>query len=314
MVTSLPHAYRAAVTPKVPFKPSDILLVLMALLTSIVIGQLAVGTWLPANVTGTHSVTDGNRTYEVFFDANGSYQTTDHNGTYAFHGQRPALNRQALVLRPNSGDTRTVSFPGMLRDRLASMGTVIVFMQLAGIGLAIWLVKHHRIRWREAFGGLGDPANSIAVPLLVSFLVLPAVLALHFVSKFLLDSVGITESAQQAVQMVSQASHPAELALQGISVIVLAPIAEELIFRGIIYNTTKQITSRTAAVLLSAMLFAAVHGQWALVLPLMGLSVALVWVYERAGTILAPILLHASFNAVNFALIRFADFAKHAGN
>ena len=50
------------------------------------------------------------------------------------------------------------------------------------------------------------------------------------------------------------------------------------------------------------------------VLPLMGLSVALVWVYERAGTILAPILLHASFNAVNFALIRFVDFAKHAGN
>ena len=82
------------------------------------------------------SITDGNRTYEVFFDANGSYQATDHNGTYVFQ-DKARLNRQALVLRPNSGDTRTVSFPGMLRDRLASMGTVIVFMQLAGIGLAI---------------------------------------------------------------------------------------------------------------------------------------------------------------------------------
>ena len=74
----------------------------------------------------------------------------------------------------------------MLRDRLATMGTVIVFMQLAGIGLALWLVKHHNIRWADAFGGLGDPVNSIAMPMLASILILPAVLALHFVSQMLL--------------------------------------------------------------------------------------------------------------------------------
>ena len=281
----------------------------MALMTSVVVGQLAVGMWLPATVTGTHHVTDGNRTYEVTFDANGSYQAADHNGTYTFSGQRPALKRNTLILKSTADENRTVSFAGMLRDRLALLGTVIVFMQLAGIGLAIWLVNHHKIHWCEAFGGLGDLAKSIAMPLLSSILVLPAVLFLHFASQMFLKTIGVSEPAQQAVQMVSQATHPLELALQGISVIMLAPVAEELIFRGIIYNTTKQITSRTAAVILSAVLFAAVHGQWALVLPLMGLSVALAWVYERSGTIIAPILLHASFNAVNFALIRFANFA-----
>lgn len=279
------------------------MLVLLALMFSVVAGQLVVSMLLPGTVTGTHPVTDGNRTLEVFFDANGSYRSPEHNGTYAFPGQPPAQNRRALILRSDD-DNRTVSFPGTLRDRLANIGTVIVFMQLAGIGFAFWLAKHHQLRWREAFGGLGDPANSIALPLLTNMALLPVILLVLALSKLLLNQLGINEGPQQAVQTVTMASSSVELFLQGLSVILLAPIAEEVIFRGIIYNTAKQINTRTAAIIISGILFAAVHGQWTLVPPLFILSLALVWVFEKSGTILAPIVLHAAFNAVNFILMR----------
>ena len=39
-------------------------------------------------------------------------------------------------------------------------------------------------------------------------------------------------------------------------------------------------------------------------LPLTVLAVILVWLYEKTGSIVAPVLMHAAFNAVNFAMIK----------
>ena len=41
-------------------------------------------------------------------------------------------------------------------------------------------------------------------------------------------------------------------------------------------------------------------------LPLTVLAVVLVWLYEKTGSIIAPIIMHATFNAINFALIKLA--------
>ncbi len=104
--------------------------------------------------------------------------------------------------------------------------------------------------------------------------------------------------------MVSMSSSQTELILQAFSVVILAPIAEELFFRGVIYTSIKQARLPKLAIAFSAIFFAAIHGSWALMLPLTVLSLILVWIYERTGTIIAPIVLHATFNGFSFALIK----------
>ena len=121
-------------------------------------------------------------------------------------------------------------------------------------------------------------------------------------SQQLIIALGGEPASQEAVEMVARASAPTELALQALSVVVMAPVQKNAFFRGVIYplrfgppppGDCRQLT-----------LFAAIHGSLALMLPLTVLAVILVWLYEKTGSIVAPILMHAAFNAVNFAMIK----------
>jgi len=84
-----------------------------------------------------------------------------------------------------------------------------------------------------------------------------------------------------------------------VSTVVLAPLSEELFYRGLIQSMLRRYTRRPwAAILITSGIFAAVH--WPLVqdMPaLFVLSVALGYNYARTGRLVAPIVIHALFNA-----------------
>ncbi len=94
--------------------------------------------------------------------------------------------------------------------------------------------------------------------------------------------------------------------LTTIGVVVLAPITEELLYRGVIFGSIHS-RSRFAAYALSCMVFSAVHvvgyiGQWDMLtlalcfLQYIPAGLCLAWAYERSGTIWAPILIHIAVN------------------
>ncbi len=83
-----------------------------------------------------------------------------------------------------------------------------------------------------------------------------------------------------------------------ISPVVIAPIAEELFFRGIVQSFLKQLLgSRWRAVFLSAGVFGAAHyGQPQVVVPMIGFGLILGGLYERRGSLVTPIAIHLLFN------------------
>jgi membrane protease YdiL (CAAX protease family) len=78
--------------------------------------------------------------------------------------------------------------------------------------------------------------------------------------------------------------------------IVAAPVFEEFIFRGLIFGGLRRSLGLPAAALASAAIFGLVHPA-AAVIPVatMGLCAALV--YARTGALVAPMLVHALYNA-----------------
>jgi len=83
-----------------------------------------------------------------------------------------------------------------------------------------------------------------------------------------------------------------------------APVVEEIIFRGILYPALKQHGWPRLALWGTSLLFALTHANAATLLPLSFLAMLLVFLYERTGNLLAPILTHSLFNAANyFALV-----------
>ncbi len=77
---------------------------------------------------------------------------------------------------------------------------------------------------------------------------------------------------------------------------IMAPIVEEIIFRGLAYTRMKKGMPTAVAVLLSSALFGVAHGQWVWMLYAFAFGLVLVWVFERSKSLLANILLHFSYN------------------
>jgi membrane protease YdiL (CAAX protease family) len=78
--------------------------------------------------------------------------------------------------------------------------------------------------------------------------------------------------------------------------IVAAPVFEEFIFRGLIFNGLRRLVSLPAAALASAAIFGLVHPA-AAVIPVAGMGLVAALAYARTGALMAPILVHAVYNA-----------------
>tara|TARA_B110000014_G_scaffold40656_1_gene26684 strand:- start:20 stop:574 length:555 start_codon:yes stop_codon:yes gene_type:complete len=183
------------------------------------------------------------------------------------------------------------------------------------VALVFLLLRKSKSHWCAAFGPIGRPAFRLWLgPALFGMgFVLPA-FGLHYISQTVLAQLGQEPVVQEAVQMVMATEHPVEVGLQVVSVVIMAPIAEELLFRGILYNTIKHTGYPIAGMIISAALFALVHGSLALMLPLFVMGFALAWVYEKSGSIIAPMVMHATFNGINFSLLKLAPiFTEKAG-
>jgi membrane protease YdiL (CAAX protease family) len=94
--------------------------------------------------------------------------------------------------------------------------------------------------------------------------------------------------------------------LMNIGTVLLVPIAEELLYRGLVFRSIHS-KSRVWAYVISILVFAALHvvgyiGMYepmhlfVCLLQYLPAGFCLAWAYERADTIWAPILIHVSVN------------------
>jgi len=82
-------------------------------------------------------------------------------------------------------------------------------------------------------------------------------------------------------------------------------VAEEFIFRGLLYPLVKQLGSPRFAWFGVNALFALIHLDAGTLVPLFVLALALTWLYERTDNLLAPIAGHSLFNVANLVLLCF---------
>ena len=89
---------------------------------------------------------------------------------------------------------------------------------------------------------------------------------------------------------------------------IVAPIAEELIFRGWLYAKLRaklpgKHLSLILSILLVSVLFGLMHGQWNVGVNVFAMSIVLCTLREITGTIYAGILLHMLKNTIAFVLV-----------
>lgn len=184
---------------------------------------------------------------------------------------------------------------------------LIAFETLLHGGIAVSLIQRFGRR-------LGDP-SPLSLPLrlgvahaprrwrglLLWLVVGPPVALFVAVGAMLLNSLlDLDGGAQTSLQLLIEASPEARIFLW-IAAGLFAPVFEELLFRGFLFQNLRQRFGSTTAMLLSGLAFGAVHLDPGHLLPLTALGAALAFLYERSGTLLVPIAVHACWNVATIA-------------
>jgi membrane protease YdiL (CAAX protease family) len=193
---------------------------------------------------------------------------------------------------------------GFLRDE--SFGSIVVgtlCFQGAGWLLILFFLRQHGVGWREAFGFRG-PKIRHPILLTIGFIIMFAVvLLLQWTSVSTLEKLGLSPESQSAVKLVTDAKSLWTIIYLGVFAIVIAPVAEEFIFRGMLFPFVKQLGFPRLAWFGVSFLFAVIHLNLPTLMPLFVLALALTWLYDRTDNLLVPIVAHALFNAANFAML-----------
>lgn len=90
-----------------------------------------------------------------------------------------------------------------------------------------------------------------------------------------------------------------------VTIVIFAPILEELIFRGVILSYLLRHKSEWAAILFSAFLFGLIHLSPDQIFFAFFAGIFLGYVYIKSKNILVPIFFHALNNAINFVYLYY---------
>jgi membrane protease YdiL (CAAX protease family) len=204
-------------------------------------------------------------------------------------------------------------FAGMWVQQLSGVGAagasiwrVIVAslsFQGAGLILVARFLRVHQIGWAEAFGFSNQRKKAVFLGMLVALLFLPLGWGLQQASALIMTHLPhfkLQPEEQLSVHVLRASMDWVGRITLGAAAILLAPVAEEILFRGILYPAIKQAGFPRVALWGTVLLFAGVHMNLVTFVPLAVLALVLTALYERTDNLLAPITAHALFNALNF--------------
>ena len=120
-------------------------------------------------------------------------------------------------------------------------------------------------------------------------------IALDFLKKFGID---IDLEEQVPLKLLSDITNVFFLTLFIFQIIIVAPIVEELVFRGYIYRVLKSKSNKNVACIVTSIVFSFLHFNVAAFVPLFVFSMCLIKAYEDSSDIREPIVMHSLFNTV----------------
>lgn len=196
--------------------------------------------------------------------------------------------------------------------------TAAVLLSGAAASAAVVLplsVLAHRNRFSTTGGLWGKPgARTFGWGLLGFALILGASAALEVGLRAVVGAQAMERfDASLQARLTGVLARPEVLAFSIPIAGILAPAAEELVFRGFFFRALREWLGKGrgprgafwGAALLSGLGFAAVHGDPVVLPVIVAFGVVLAWVYERSGSIVAPMAAHMLHNTTTLLALAF---------
>lgn len=100
-----------------------------------------------------------------------------------------------------------------------------------------------------------------------------------------------------------ESSGPLQLIVIFIALVVLPPLSEEVLFRGLLYRSFRKPFGKVLGAILVSLLFGVAHGQWNVAADTFVLSLVLIYLVEKNNSLWPAIALHFFKNTVAYLLV-----------
>lgn len=192
---------------------------------------------------------------------------------------------------------------GLSIDQTVQQFIYVVIVELLVLGILVWLIRQFKLSWR-GIGVLRPKWKSLPWALLG--------FAMYIVSYMLIfalvDAVITLDTEQRQELGFEPGVGGLGLLLVFISLVILPPVIEEIIFRGYLYTRLRRAFKVLPAAIIVSILFSLGHLQlgsgniplWVAALDTFVLSMVLIWLREKTGNIWAGVGVHAMKNALAF--------------
>ena len=109
-------------------------------------------------------------------------------------------------------------------------------------------------------------------------------------------------------QATSTVMYNAPFSVQIICLGIIIPIAEELMFRGIVYKRFRQYATFLRAAVFSTLMFSLAHGNMVQMVYAFAVGMLLSFVYEKFDSFAAPVYFHICVNITSLIVTKFGGF------
>jgi len=179
------------------------------------------------------------------------------------------------------------------------VGLVITLLEALLLLPAWWLTVR---KYKVGLGSLGF-RRFRAIMLLLAVGLLLVAYTFNLVYALIMALLGVGPNLD-LVNLVSELEHPWLLAL---GAIVIAPLAEEIFFRGFVFAGLRERLGWVKAGLISAALFSLLHLQPVQIVPIFVLGFLFALIYEKSRSLWPAIAMHAAINTIGFAAAYFVS-------
>jgi membrane protease YdiL (CAAX protease family) len=172
--------------------------------------------------------------------------------------------------------------------------------EIALAGAVAYAVLRTRRPWREALGVRFLDSGAVAPLMLV---LVGAVTVFSEIYLVIQRIVPVPEAFERMLRDLMRINGPGDLVATVAIAVVVAPVLEEALFRGVLLQGLARSRGAGAATIWTAVFFSLYHlyNPWQ-VLPTFFLGLVLAWVVLSTRSLLAGILVHAAFNGVSLAI------------
>lgn len=178
----------------------------------------------------------------------------------------------------------------------------MVFHWFVLLFVAGW-IHQSKGSWGAVFGVNFKSLAPSAMQGLAAYLIaLPLILTAGYLYQILLITAGYEPAAQPLMEFMTGDLGAWTRFYAIFIAIIVAPISEEILFRGLLLPMAAQRMGVLGAAVFTSAIFAVIHLFIPALVPLFVVSLACSFAYIYTGSIITPIAFHSIFNAVNLAM------------